>query len=90
MHFIKPLAVVLVLIPTPLAHAQWSQDPAVNLSVADAPSDQILAKLAPTPDGGTWISWYDGIGTGFDVRIQNLSNTKRHMLMTLLKKGLII
>lgn len=72
MQVIKPFAVALVLVLTPLADAQWSQDPAVNLSVADAASDQILAKLAPTPDGGTWISWYDGIGTGFDVRIQKL------------------
>jgi hypothetical protein len=53
-------------------HAQWSSDPAQNLAVADAPSDQNLAKLAATADGGTWVSWFDGIGSGWDVRVQRL------------------
>ena len=55
-----------------VAAAQWSSDPGANFAVADAPSDQILPKVAPTADGGAWISWFDGISGGFDVRAQRL------------------
>ncbi|MEM8710049.1 MAG: hypothetical protein AAGG01_03785 [Planctomycetota bacterium] len=53
--------------------AQWSNDPGVNLVVSDAGSDQSQPKLAGTSDGGTWVSWFDGIGSGWDVRIQRLN-----------------
>ena len=72
----KPRSVLTALAAgaflTSLATAQWSSDPAQNLAVADAPSDQNLAKLAATADGGTWVSWFDGIGSGWDVRVQRL------------------
>ena len=55
-----------------LGHAQWSSDPATNLLVAGGAGDQTQPKIAPTSDGGAWISWFDGIGTGFDVRVQLL------------------
>ncbi|MEZ6015886.1 MAG: hypothetical protein R3F49_12280 [Planctomycetota bacterium] len=64
-------AAVLGATPGPLL-AQWSSDPSANLAVGDAPSDQNLAKLAATADGGTWVSWLDGIGSGWDVRVQRL------------------
>ena len=44
----------------------------MNLAVADAASDQILPLVAPTSDGGCYISWFDGIANGFDVRLQRL------------------
>ncbi len=52
--------------------AQWSSDPALNLSIADGVSDQVLPKVAPTSDGGCYVSWYDGFASGFDVRLQRL------------------
>lgn len=61
-----------VLFLSALAAAQWSTNPAQHLSVGDGPSDQILPKVATTFDGGTWVSWFDGIATGFDVRVQKL------------------
>jgi len=63
---------LLVLLVACVSHAQWSSDPAVNLSVADAAGDQVQPKVAPTPDGGCYISWFDALGNGFDVRIQKL------------------
>jgi len=51
--------------------AQWSTDPAVNQTVADAAGTQNQTKLAPTADGGCYISWFDG-GSGWDVRLQRL------------------
>ena len=52
--------------------AQYSNDPAANLAVADAAGDQVQPKVAPTSDGGAWISWFDSIGNGYDVRVQRL------------------
>ncbi|MGD2018056.1 MAG: hypothetical protein PVJ89_08075 [Planctomycetota bacterium] len=59
------------------APAQWGADPAVNQVVSSAPSDQNQPKLAATPDGGFWVSWLDGIGTGWDVRLQKLDAAGR-------------
>jgi len=54
------------------AHAQWSSDPAQNLAVADAPGEQVQAKLAVTADGGAYLSWFDNSSGGYDVRLQRL------------------
>jgi hypothetical protein len=68
-RFLLGLAVSAMALP---AHATWSSDPATNLSVADAASDQAQPKIAPTADGGCYISWFDGIANGYDVRVQKL------------------
>ena len=65
---------LLALLIASISYAQWSSDPAVNLSVADAAGDQVQPKVAPTSDGGCYISWFDGLGTGFDVRLQKLDS----------------
>ncbi|MCP3906101.1 MAG: hypothetical protein GY715_20960 [Planctomycetes bacterium] len=52
------------------AVAQWSTDPAVNLAIGDAPVQDTQPKVAPTSDGGCYISWFSG--SGFDVRLQRL------------------
>ena len=62
---------VAALLPA-AATAQWSSDPAQNLAITSAASDQAQAKIAPTADGGCYISWFDGIASGWDVRVQRL------------------
>jgi hypothetical protein len=57
------------------ASAQWSSNPATNLSLADFGSDQVQPKFAPTADGGAYLSWFDGIGTGYDTRVQKITFT---------------
>ena len=64
------LALFWVLFASPTA-ALWSSDPAVNLVVGNGAGEQVLPKVAPTPDGGAWIGWFDG-GAGYDVRVQKL------------------
>lgn len=54
------------------AAAQWSDDPMVNLAIADAQSAQVLPKIAVTPDGGCYIGWFDSDAGNFDVRLQRL------------------
>lgn len=57
---------------TPAALGQWVSDPTANSSVGDGASDQTQPKLVATADGGVFVSWYDGIANGFDVRLQKL------------------
>ncbi|MCP3919876.1 MAG: hypothetical protein GY711_30455 [bacterium] len=63
-----PLPLVLT---SAVAMGQWSPDDTVNFSVADGSGGQVQPKIAPTADGGCFISWLDG-GAGFDVRVQRL------------------
>jgi len=62
----------LLLVAVPAAFAAWSTDPAVNLSVADLSGDQAQPKIAPTDDGGCYISWFDNNSGGYDVYLQRL------------------
>ncbi len=55
---VSALAIVGAMFAPP-SIAQWSSDPLNNLRVADRSGDQVQPKLAPSPDGGTYISWYD-------------------------------
>src|SRR5688572_25343785 len=52
--------------------AQWSHNPSVNLGISVGGSDQAQPKIVPTADGGCYVSWLDGIGTGWDTRLQRL------------------
>jgi hypothetical protein len=59
------------------ATAQWSSSAASNQSIGDGPGDQVQPKLAPTSDGGCYVSWYDQDASGspafgYDVRLQRL------------------
>lgn len=65
---------------TSVAAAQWGSDPAVNLPIADAASDQTQPKLAATADGGMFVSWFDGIATGYDVRVQRIDGSGNELL----------
>ncbi|MBN1271865.1 MAG: hypothetical protein JXB26_06290 [Candidatus Aminicenantes bacterium] len=50
----------------------WSFYSSSNLLVGDGPGDQILPKIAPTDDGGYYVSWIDNGTGGYDVRLQKL------------------
>jgi len=66
------LVAAALVTTTAVATAGWSDDPATNTPVADAASDQVQPKLAVSADGGTFVSWFDGIANGYDVRVQKL------------------
>ena len=75
--FVSFLATTLLFQSSSL-WAQWSSDPMVNLPVALKPSDQVQPKIRPTPDGGSYISWFDNDPNGhppfgYDVYLQRLS-----------------
>lgn len=54
------------------ASAQWSSNPAANLSVADRTGEQTQSKIRATSDGGCYISWFDNATGGYDVYLQRL------------------
>ncbi len=56
----------------PAAQAQWSDDPATNLVIADRANEQVQTKLASTADGGCYISWFDNAASGYDLYLQRL------------------
>ncbi len=68
------LALVLGLL-TANAFAQWPDDPAVNLAIADGNGEQVLPKVARTTDGSTYVGWFDTRTGGYQVRLQLLSPT---------------
>lgn len=74
MRHLAPLLLVLAALPS-LAHAQWSSDPAQNRLVVDRVNEQTQPKLAPTDDGGFYLSWFDNNPSGspafgYDVYLQ--------------------
>jgi hypothetical protein len=61
------------------AHAQWSSNPFANRLIADRPNDQVQPKVAITPDGGCYISWFDNATGGYDVYLQRLDPCGREV-----------
>ncbi len=55
------------------ALAQWPTDPAVNLAIADGAGEQILPKVATTPDGGCYVGWFDNRNGAYEVYLQHLN-----------------
>lgn len=72
---LRSIACTIVLMYTPIASAQWGSDPTQNLAIANSASDQTQSKIVPTADGGSFLSWFDGIASGYDVRIQKVDAT---------------
>ena len=69
--FLGTLLGASLLTALPL-HAQWSNDPNVNLAIADRTGEQVNAKLAADGSGGTWISWFDHASGNYDVYVQHV------------------
>ena len=67
-------AIAVASVCAPLASAQWSSDPSVNLAVAQKPNAQAIPKVAAAPDGGLWVSWFDNASGNYDVYIQRLDH----------------
>lgn len=55
-----------------LCQAQWTDDPSLNTPVVTANGDQVQPKIAPTADGGMYVSWFDNRTGGYDVYMQRL------------------
>ncbi len=63
---------LIAMLSAPGARGQWSVDPAANLVIADRSGEQVQTKIAPTADGGCYVSWFDNSTGGYDVYLQRL------------------
>ncbi len=66
------ISIIALAVASPVL-AQWSTDPALNNSIADGPAEQVLPKVAVSPDGGCYISWFQNEGGNYNVYMQRLS-----------------
>jgi len=66
------IAGLAIGLSAPGALAQWSNNPATNLRIADRSGDQVQPKVQPTADGGCYVSWFDNSTGGYDVYLQRL------------------
>ncbi len=57
----------------------FSDDPTMPLAVGDRTGEQAQAKVAPTTDGGCYISWFDNSAGGYDVYLQRLDASGNEM-----------
>lgn len=65
--------VVLFLLFTAFASAQWPADPDSNMMLCDRFGDQTLPKIATTSDGGCYVCWFDLASGNYDVYMQRLN-----------------
>jgi hypothetical protein len=68
----RTLVAVGLLPAVARAHGAWPLDPAANLVLGDRASEQVQAKIVPTPDGGACVSWFDDADGGYDSYLQRL------------------
>ncbi len=78
----RTTTLLMALLAAAPAKAQWSEDPAQNLVVADRPGGQTQPKLVPTDDGGFYVSWFGNGAEGFDVFLQRLDADGQAQLAT--------
>ncbi len=77
----KPLFALVSLFIAATSQAQWSSNPATNLPVSPAPGDQVQPKLVRVSNGGgAYLSWFDGLANGYDVRLQRLGTNGKELL----------
>lgn len=66
------MAAVLTLSVAGSAAGQWSADSLGNLEVCDAANEQSVPKIAPTSDGGCFVSWFDSRSGGYCLYLQRI------------------
>ena len=52
--------------------AQWSSDPSLNNSIANASGEEAIPKIATTESGTTYICWFSSESGNYNVRLQKL------------------
>ncbi|HRP64258.1 MAG TPA: hypothetical protein PK400_13240 [Phycisphaerales bacterium] len=55
-----------------VATAQWTDIAAINTPFVTKAGEQTQPKVAPTSDGGAYVSWFDNATGGYDVFMQRI------------------
>ncbi|MFN9277990.1 MAG: hypothetical protein ACK6D2_19905, partial [Planctomycetota bacterium] len=53
-----------------VASAQWPTTSSPNLPIGDFANEQVVNKVAATPDGGGYVGWFDNRNGGYAVWLQ--------------------
>lgn len=53
-----------------VASAQWPTTSSPNLPIGDFANEQVVNKVAATPDGGCYVGWFDNRNGGYAVWLQ--------------------
>lgn len=54
------------------ALANWPVNPDTNVAIGDLSGEQAVVKIAPSPDGGAWMGWFDNSTGAYQVRVQKV------------------
>lgn len=76
-YSVRALILVLMLVLTSSAWAQWSSDPTQNLVLSNFPNaDQVQPKAIALPDNSWYVSWFNNtpntVNSGYNVYYQLL------------------
>ena len=73
--FLRQMITLLVfMLLISFAQAEWPANSDSNMVICDHFGPQALPKVAPTSDGGCYISWYDAISGNYNMYLQYLNN----------------
>jgi len=64
---------LVFLMLTSFAQAQWPANPDSNLIICDHDGAQAIPKVAPTSDGGCYISWYNAVTGNYEMYMQYIN-----------------
>ncbi len=72
-HAVRSCVAILgAIAPAATLCAQWSDDPATNLPIADGPGEQVLPKIAVAPDDSVYVGWFNNVSGNYDLYLQHL------------------
>ncbi|MCP4583821.1 MAG: hypothetical protein GY839_19600 [candidate division Zixibacteria bacterium] len=69
----KALAIVVIVIASGMAQAQWPDNADSNLVINDQSGAQAIPKVATTSDGGCFVSFYNNSSGNYDMYMQYLN-----------------
>jgi hypothetical protein len=66
----RPTCLAPALFLVAAAPAQWPTTSSPNLPIGDFANEQVVNKIAATPDGGCYVGWFDNRNGGYAVWLQ--------------------
>ncbi|MFN9332491.1 MAG: hypothetical protein ACK6D1_07805 [Planctomycetota bacterium] len=66
----RPTRLAPALLLVAAAPAQWPAASSPNLPIGDFANEQVVNKVAATPDGGCYVGWFDNRNGGYAVWLQ--------------------
>jgi len=68
----SPLKAAIFVVLPALLLAAWNTDPLENTCFSDLSGDQVIPKIAVSPSGEAYISWFSSESGNYNVRLQRI------------------